>query len=148
MAKQSFTMQLIVLIGLAVISLCISGVSAGACQDEAEPAIDYIFRRADYSGNFTSVKEYWFNRDMDCDLLIESMNKITWYSSDITVSYQNYFKKDETSGCRAESESFTAYPQGQLMEVGDSTLGKYDQGIVCMVKYRLRNKNLNHDLRI
>ena len=116
-------MQLIALIALTVISFCVSGVSAGACQDEVAPAIDYIFRRADYSGNFTSIKEYWFNMDTDCDILIESNNKITWYSSDIAAKYQLYFKKDETSGCRAESEEFTEYPQGQLLEVGDSTIG-------------------------
>ena len=34
------------------------------------------------------------------------------------------------------------------MDVGPQTIGQFEQGEVCMVKYKLRNKNLNHDLRL
>ena len=99
------------LMSLAIIAIFTAGVQALACFDESSPAIDYIFRRASQSSTFSSVKEYWFNKDTSCDLLIDENNKLTWYSTDISIKYQYYFKKGAT-GCRAETEKFEEYVQG------------------------------------
>ena len=72
------------------------------CYDANDPALTYIYRRADYSGNYSAVKEYWLNYDTECDFIIGSSSKLDWYSTDLSAEYQLYYDQiGDGSNCRA-----------------------------------------------
>jgi len=58
-----------------------------SCYDESDPSLTYIYRRADYSGNYSAVKEYWLNYGVECDFLVGSSAKLDWYSTDVSADY-------------------------------------------------------------
>ena len=68
---------LVLLIGL------LSVATAKNCYLEDDASLTYIYRRADYSGNYSAVKEYWLNQDTECDFISGSSSKLDWYSTDI-----------------------------------------------------------------
>ena len=76
---------LVLLIGL------LSVATAKNCYLEDDPSLTYIYRRADYSGNYSAVKEYWLNQDTECDFISGSSSKLDWYSTDIAAEYQLYY---------------------------------------------------------
>ena len=101
----------------------------------------------DYSGNFTSVKEYWLRKKSDCYFIQDIKSKVSWYSSDIKVKYQRYMDEDDGKGCRGAIWSsgdpkFLTYDEGSIMEMGK----KFNN--TCLIKYHFNNTNDVHDLRL
>ena len=65
-----------------LILLFISAIAADNCFYNNH--LTYVYDMPDYSGNYTSGKEYWMAKATTCDFIQDTNSKVTWYSSDIT----------------------------------------------------------------
>lgn len=111
--------------------------------------LDFVYTLPDPSGNYTSVKEYWMRKETICDFSLDTNNKLTWYSSDISVYYLLYWDKEDGEGCRANpTDEMTPYTQGWPWEMGTTDPTGFNEGVLCLVKYLVDNDNTYHDLRI
>ena len=119
--------------------------AAGFCLQTNE--LQYLYPITDYSGNFTSVKEYWLRKDSDCYFIQDLKSKVTWYSTDIKVKYQRYRDEEDGQGCRGDTfadgePKFLTYHEDLIMDVGHKVNN------TCMIKYHFTNENTIHDLRL
>ena len=131
---------LVVLLGA---ERAVAQVESNNCLQTNE--LQYLYPMIDYSGNFTSVKEYWLRKDSDCFFSQDIKSKLTWYSYDIKVKYQRFTQ--DGNGCRGETfpdgdEHFRTYIEDTIMEVGEKANN------TCLIKYHLFNENKLHDLRL
>ena len=111
--------------------------------------LTYVYDLPDYSGNYTSVKEYWLRLETECDFIQDTDCKLTWYSSDISAQYQMYWDNSDGQGCRADGQ-FIDYPHDKQIIMGEQPLqnGVRDERIACLVKFQIDNQNALHDMRI
>ena len=47
--------------------------------------LTYVYDLYDYSGNFTNVKEYTMKAGSECDFIVDTKSKLTWYAPDLEV---------------------------------------------------------------
>ena len=103
----------------------------------------YIYSLPDYSGNYTSVKEYWLAKETTCDFIQDTNSKLTWYSSDISAKYVLYWDFQDGQGCRTVDpfKEMVNYPHDLAVNMG---LQKYHpertdlparEEVLCLVKY-------------
>ena len=131
---------------ITVLALYINNVQGKNCFAKGAEELDFLYRRADYSGNYSSVKEYWFTKDTTCDFISDQAIKVSWYSSDISVKYDlSYSENEDLSGCEAEDDM---KPYIKDTPIGIDDGNETDLGYICKVKFILRNKNQKHDLRV
>ena len=119
---------------IAIVVALMGTTSALNCL--RDNVVDFVYNIYDPSQNYTNVKEYWLKRDTSCDWLVEHTNKLTWYSTSISARAQPYYGQD----CRAKKRP-VAYVKGTHFEIP----GPED---ICQIKYIIRNKNKDADLRI
>ena len=140
---------------LLLASLIIGLASGQAYNDDCfhTNELQFLYPMVDYSGNFTSVREYWLRRQSSCYFLQDMESKISWYSTDIDVYYQRFFDEEDGQGCRGETSDwgfpvFHPYLRGKIMQMGKNEEDLTDGRITCMFKYKFENKNTIHDLRL
>tara|TARA_B110000977_G_C10746510_1_gene365070 strand:+ start:248 stop:499 length:252 start_codon:yes stop_codon:yes gene_type:complete len=61
--------------------------------------LTYVYDLFDYSGNYTNVKEYTMKKGTECDFIVDTKSKITWYAPDLEVKMLIY--QDLAKGCSA-----------------------------------------------
>ena len=154
----------------SVIVMLIGFISQASAIDNCffDNYLTYAYNIPDTSGNYTSVKEYWMKhnpKDMEpewvisqCEMAIDTDTKMTWYSSDISVDVLKYWQKtDEDCKAPEQAPGVPADPQPYLWdwplvmgsedEVTDTNPVK-NEGVLCLVKYTVKNKNKHHDMRV
>ena len=94
----------------------------------------YIYNLPDYSGNFSNVREYAMKKNMQCDFLIDTDNKVTWYNKEINMTYQVYQDNKDGTGCKSYSDP-QPYISGKLVKMGDVNNN------ACLVRYVAINFN-------
>ena len=124
------------LLAALLVSLVSGQAESNNCLQTNE--LQFLYPMIDYSGNFTSVKEYWLRKDSDCYFSQDIKSKLTWYSYDIKVKYQRFTQ--DGNGCRGETFSdgdphFRTYIEDTIMEVGEKANN------TCLIKYHLFNEN-------
>ena len=101
--------------------------------------LHFAYSLPDYSGNYTSVKEYWVSKGSSCTASYKSNNKITFYSSNIAIKYLMSYKRGKSCGPNSLPET---YKSGKPVDIGDF----YNK--TCKVTYTISNNNTLHDQRI
>ena len=111
--------------------------------------LTYVYDLPDYSGNYTSVKEYYLRMTTMCDFIQDTDCKLTWYSSDISAEYQMYWDNNDGQGCRAEGQ-FIPYPHDTQIIMGEQPMRNnvIDSRIACLVKFQIDNRNTISDMRL
>ena len=100
----------------------------------------FTYHMPDFTGNYEAVGEYWLKKKTECDFLSNQNAKLTWYSSDVSAKYQMYFDQGNFD-CRPRYQ-VEDYPIDFPVVLGP------DNNNACLVKFIVKNKNENHDLRI
>ena len=101
--------------------------------------LTYVYDQPDYSGNYTSVKEYWLTKNENCTFIVSTDTKMTWYSSDIDARYLMYWDNNDGAGCRAkEGADMEKYVHDVQIYMGITPKQKEN---ACLVKYEIANNN-------
>ena len=103
--------------------------------------MDFLYRH--YPANYTTIREYWLKKDTTCDFIVDSDNYLDWYITDVSAEYQYWV--DNGRSCKVEIDRWTKYEKRTHMKVGPQN--ERGGGFVCLIKYRIKNKNKVHDLR-
>ena len=119
--------------------------------------LTFAYNIPDFSGNYTSVKEYWmrYNEEgtSECEVAIDTDTKITWYSSDISVDVLKYWQNTDEDCKSVAGADPLPYEWGHPLVMGSidevtETNPVAAEGTLCLVKYTIKNKNTNHDMRV
>ena len=82
-------------------------------------------------------------KDTTCEFIVDSDNYLDWYITDVHAEFQYWV--DDGRSCKVEIDRWTHYDKRTHMKVGPAN--ERGGGYVCLIKYRIKNKNKVHDLR-
>eukprot|EP00356_Strombidium_inclinatum_P002087 CAMPEP_0170480780 /NCGR_PEP_ID=MMETSP0208-20121228/1483_1 /TAXON_ID=197538 /ORGANISM="Strombidium inclinatum, Strain S3" /LENGTH=77 /DNA_ID=CAMNT_0010753377 /DNA_START=23 /DNA_END=256 /DNA_ORIENTATION=- len=70
---------------LAALAVVLPMTAAENCFSANPPYLNKVFNLPDTTGNYSVVTEYWMKLDSECDFVVDTNTRMTWYSSDIFV---------------------------------------------------------------